>query len=244
MDTNNLITITTDFGDQFAAAQLKAVAYSLGFKGKIIENHSVTPFSVLEGAFELAELARFCPLGAVHLGVVDPGVGSQRAGIIIQTGKSYFVGPDNGLLYPAAQREKIVKVWKINEGGVSKKFANTFHGRDIFIKAAIYLAQGKTPEEFGCQKIRKLEKLAFKPGQVVHVDHYGNVKVWWKKKLDGHLVVNGQKIPTAKTFSDVPLGKPLAYIGSHGVLELAVNLGNAQNLHHLSVGDDLNIEKV
>lgn len=224
-----IITITTDLGDQFASAQLKAVVYSLGFEGKIIENHGVKPFSIMEGAFEIQALANFCSRATVHLGIIDPGVGSDRAGIIIQTKKSFFVGPDNGLLYPAAQKEKIVRVWKIMEDKINKKFTNTFHGRDIFIKVAAYLANGQKPGSFGCTEInpKSLERLEFKTGQVVHIDHYGNIKVYWKNSLNGHLRLGKCIFPVVKTFSDVAVGKALAYLGSHDILELAINRGRA-----------------
>lgn len=235
------ITITTDFGDQFAAAQLKAVVCSFGFAGKIIENHSVTPFSITEGAFEILVLATFCPKDTVHLGVVDPGVGSNRAGIIIQTKKSWLVGPNNGLLYPTATKEKIIKVYKINEGKISKKFANTFHGRDIFIKAAVYLAQDRPPKSFGCTEIdqNELQKLEFKNGQVLHIDHYGNIKIYWQKKLNGKIDLNNKEIPVAKTFSDVKVGKAVAYWGSHNNLELAINQGRANKKLGIKLGEIL-----
>lgn len=240
---SKIITITTDLGDQFATAQLQAVVHALGFEGKLIENHSVTAFSVLEGAFEIQALAKFCPKGTVHLGIVDPGVGSNRAGIIIQTAKSFFVGPNNGLFYPAAYKEKIISVWRINEGRVSKKFANTFHGRDIFIKAAVYLIQGIKPSSFGCKEIgqKDLQKLEFKAGEIVHIDHYGNIKIFWERKLDGHITVDKILFPVVKTYSDVVVGRPLAYLGSHETLELAINQGRANEQLGIKLGDVLEI---
>lgn len=159
---HKLITITTDFKDGFATSQLKAVIAALGFAGQIIENHDVTPFSIIEGAYGIWQLAKFCPLGSVHVGVVDPGVGSSRVGIIIQTQNHWFVGPDNGLLYPAATADKIVSVWRINENYFGQ-VSHTFHGRDVFIKSAVLLAQGKFPEDFGCTKITKIEKFVKYP---------------------------------------------------------------------------------
>jgi len=223
-----LITITTDFGDSFAAAQLTAVISSLGYEGRIAENHSVKPYSVTEGAFEILVLSRFSPEGTVNLGVVDPGVGSDRWGIIIQTKKSWLVGPNNGLLLPAANEQKIEKVWKINENYFGK-VSNTFHGRDVFIKAAVLLAKGKRPEEFGCAVIKSsgLESLEFKEGQVVHIDAYGNAKIWGKQTFG---------LPIVKTFSDVKEGQPLILNGSSDTLEIAINQGSAEQYFGLKLG--------
>ena len=252
LNMHSLITITTDFGDQFAAAQLRAVIASLNFDGQVIENHSVTPFNISEGAFELLTLAKFCPSGSVHVGVVDPGVGSQRKGIIIKTEKSWLVGPDNGLLYPLAKKETIQRVWQLQESKVSDYVSQTFHGRDVFIKAAAYLAHGKSPEEFSCLNIdsETLEKLDFKPGQVLHIDHYGNVKVYWPEKtqLDKTLEIKSHqkipKLPIVNTFSDVPSGQPLALWGSSDTLEIAVNLGNAAKSLQINSGDCLDIDYI
>lgn len=244
------ITITTDFGDQFAIAQLHAVIADLGFNRKLIENHGVIPFSIIEGAFQIALLSRFSPDQSVHLGVVDPGVGSRRKGIVLQTKIGWFVGPNNGLLYPAAKEQGIYNAWSLKESYFGKQVSNTFHGRDVFVKAAVYLAQEKKPEEFGCSKINtdSLVKLKFKKGQVLHIDSFGNIKIHWPKRVknNGLLSVQAKKgffsVPLVKTFTDVAPRKPLALLGSSGTLELAVNLGNAQRKLGIEVGDILKIK--
>lgn len=246
---NKLITITTDFGDQLAAAQLKAVLADLGFDGQIIENHSVAPFSIIEGAFSLALVSKFSPKGTVHVGIIDPEVGSNRRGIIIKTKKSWLVGPDNGLLFQAAISEKIESVWKIKESSISANVSPTFHGRDVFIKVAAYLALEKKPEDFGSINIsdKSLVKFSYKTGQVLHVDPYGNIKLHCLQKIYSHkkLTIKTRKntfiVPFVKTFSDVPKGKPLAFLGSSQTLELAVNLKRADILFGVKQGDILKI---
>ena len=221
---NPIISITTDFGDGFATSQLKAVVASLGFGGQLIENHDVEPYSIVEGAYGIWQLAKYCPKGSMHVGVVDPGVGSDRAGIVIKSKNFWFVGPDNGLLYPAAAADGIEKIWKIeNPANVS----NTFHGRDVFIKEAVYLAQGEEPRG---EEIEEIKRLSFEEGQVVHIDHYGNAKIWGKKTFG---------LPVVKTFSDVPEGSPLIFNGSSDLLELAVNLGSAEARFGLKLGQVL-----
>lgn len=221
---NNIITITTDLGDGFATSQLKAIVASLGFEGQLIENHDVTPFSIVEGAYGIWQLAKFCPPGTIHVGIVDPGVGSDRAGIIIKTKNFWLVGPDNGLLYLAAAADGIVKTWKINH---DVNISNTFHGRDVFIKQAVFLAQGKLPRG---KEIKEIKRLSFREGQVLHIDHYGNAKIWGKRTFG---------LPVVKTFSDVAEGEPLLLNGSSDLLELAVNLGSAKERFGLKLGQVL-----
>lgn len=243
------ITITTDFGDQFAAAQLKAVVAKLGFFDNLIENHSVTPYSIAEGAFQIATLSQFTPKNTVHVGVVDPGVGSNRRGIIIQTKKSWFVGPDNGLLHRAAKNEVIENVWEIKKRIVNPHASTTFHGRDIFIKIAVLITQKKHPFSFGAIKTpsSSLISIKFESGQVIHVDHYGNIKIFYLQAIlhKRQLIIKTKKktitIPFVKTFSDVDVGKPLAYLGSSNTLELAINQKNAAKRYNIQVGDMLKV---
>lgn len=250
---SNLITITTDFGDQFAASQLRAVIAALGFKGQVIENHSVTHFSVTEGAFQINQIAKFSPPCSIHLGVIDPGVGSDRWGVVIKTKRSWFVGPNNGLLYPSAKEEGIKGIWWIKESAFGEKISNTFHGRDIFIKAAVYLAKGKSPKSFGCIKVTEsdLEKREFQEGEIIHIDTYGNYKIHWPYKLTlgkTILVKNGHKkpfkIPVVRTFDDVKPNQPLAFLGSHGTLEIAINLESARNFFRFALGERLAIKQI
>ena len=102
------------------------------------------------GAFMLASAAPYFPKGTVHLAVVDPGVGTERRAILIQTKKGFFVGPDNGVLMLAAQNQGIEHIYQLtNPKLMLPEISNTFHGRDIFAPAAAYLDIGVKPAEFG-----------------------------------------------------------------------------------------------
>lgn len=247
-----IIAITTDFGDNFASAQLRAVLASFDFTGEIIENHSVTPYSILEGAFQILTLSKFTPRQTIHLGVVDPGVGSDRKGIIIKTNNYYFVGPDNGLLYPAAANDGIISVYQIQESKINGKISNTFHGRDIFIKIAASLAKGKTVKDIEAieMDVQNIERIKFKKGQVLHIDRYGNIKIHWAEDIMPGQVLCITKedkdinIPVVKTFSDVSPTKPLALLGSSDTLELAINLDNIQHWLGAKVGDIISINNL
>ncbi|TSC85428.1 MAG: hypothetical protein G01um101416_856 [Microgenomates group bacterium Gr01-1014_16] len=221
----SIITITTDLGDGFATSQLKVIVAGLGYDGQLVENHDVEAYSIVEGAYGIWQLAKFCPPGTIHVGIVDPGVGSERAGIVIKTKKFWFVGPDNGLLYPAASADGIEKIWRVEE---QDNISNTFHGRDVFIKLAVRLAQG---EKLKGVEIKDILRLEFKDGQVLHIDHYGNAKVWGKNTFG---------LPLVKTFSDAPVGTSLILNGSSDLLELAVNLGSAQERFGLKLGEVIN----
>jgi S-adenosylmethionine hydrolase len=165
-------------------------------------------------------------------------VGSNRWGVIIKTKRSWFVGPNNGLLWPGANYEDIETVWKLNEQQFDK-VAHTFHGRDVFVKAAVLLAIGKAPDEFGCseKQISDLVKYEFENGQIVHIDAYGNVKFLWEKSVKPGEKLLG--IPVVRIFTDVQEGRPLILNGSSKTLELAINLGSAASYYGLKLGDNL-----
>lgn len=231
---NKVITITTDFGDSFATSQLRAVLATLGFNGTVIENHDVKSYSIIEGAYGIWQTAKYCPKGTIHVGVIDLGVGSPRLGIIIKTNNFWFVAPDNGLLYPAAKKDGIKEIWKIDNSAF-KNCSSTFEGRDIFIKVAAFLASGKKPEDFGSTEIdsKDLAKLEFQNGQVVHIDKYGNIKIWGNKTFG---------LPLVKTFSDVKVGQPLILRGSSDVLEICLNQKSAEE--HFGVKLEQVLEKL
>lgn len=247
---NNLITLTADFGDRFAQAQVELAVHTINPDSKfVVVSNEVTPFSILEGAFLLAKSYRFSPGGTIHIGVVDPGVGSERKGLLIRSSDYWFVGPDNGLLYPAAYDNGIEEVFAIIEDRINLTGLNTFHGRDVFAPAAARLSLGESPLDFA-QPISKdsIHPLNFEPNQVAHIDSYGNVKLTSTPEhikpgdqIGIDLTTGRITIPYCKTFADVPKGALLAYQGSHGTLELARNLGSAAQTLQLSIGEKLEI---
>ena len=246
-----IITLSSDFGDKFAEAQISLVIDTINPDAKfIIGESNITAFSILEGAFIIQKLSQFAPDGSIHIGVVDPGVGSERRGIVIKSKGRWFVGPDNGLLYPAATQHGIEEAYLIQED-ILGSLSNTFHGRDIFAKAAARLSLGEDPLEF-CKKLptKELRTLAFKNYQIAHIDPYGNIKIFEKEKTfkigDKVAVTFKGKtmiVPYCKTFADVNPGEFLLYHGSHATLELAINLGDAAKDLGMKVEDILTIKK-
>ena len=245
---NRIIVITTDFGDRFATSQVVGVIRSVNSNANVvIAEDSVTPFSILEGAFIIWQLSRFFPKGSIHLGVVDPGVGSSRKGVIIQSNNFFFVGPDNGLFYPAASKDGIIAAHEIDLAKLGN-VTPTFHGRDVFSKVSAYLTQGIPVEEYSKpMNASELVQLEFKENQVVHVDPYGNIKIFnpagYDKGQQLTIEHNGQSVtlPFAKTFAEVSVGSYLSYKGSHDLLEIAVNQGNAAQKLGVRVEDVLTI---
>jgi S-adenosylmethionine hydrolase len=251
VDSKPIISLTSDFGEPFAQAQVETVIYSLNPDIKFVSvTERVTPFSILEGAFIVSKFFKFAPKGSVHIAVIDPGVGSDRRGVMIQTKNYWFIGPDNGVLYPAAVAGGIEHAYVIKEKFFNTTLLNTFHGRDIFAKAAAYISLRKDINEFGIEiPPSTLIPYSFPHSTVAHVDPYGNVKLTnvtngFKKgdSLKVTIEKDEYEIPFCTTFADVQPGELLAYHGSHETLELAVNLNSAAKKLGIQVGDIVSIQ--
>lgn len=245
-----IITVTTDFGDDFALSQLKAVLLSLNPAAQIVViSNEISDYSIVEGAFILSQAYSLFPKGTIHIGVVDPGVGSKRDGIVIKSDGHIFIGPNNGLFSSATQNENR-KIYKIFEDKVNKNRSTTFHGRDVFAYLAGFLSVGEKLSKY--TKIlneNSFKEIDFKTGQILHIDHYGNIKVSFATsglKFGDKLKLTFNKssviIPFCRTFEDVSTYGLLAYKGSHNTLEIAQNLGSAKRTLNLKLEQVLNIE--
>ncbi|HNT30622.1 MAG TPA: SAM-dependent chlorinase/fluorinase [bacterium] len=248
-NSGKIITITTDFGEHFATAQMEGVAYQMNPLAKIISvTDHITPFNILEGAFVLLQTTRFFPTDTVHVAVVDPGVGSSRKCIVTKTHQAYYVGPDNGIFYPAITAYGFEWCAAIPDDYYPDK-SNTFHGRDVFIKLAAELTLGRNLQEAGKQlQLHDLVPLRIEKGQIIHLDGFGNIKI----NLEPFDLPYGtmmriqhrEKIFTAqyqRTLSDVGIGEWVVYVGSHRVIEVAMNQGNAKKVLRAQIGDIIKI---
>jgi S-adenosylmethionine hydrolase len=259
-----VITLLSDFGlkDPYVA-EMKGVILSINPHTRIVDvTHKIEKFNVRMGAFILASAASYFPTGTVHVAVVDPGVGTKRRPIIVETNRGLFVGPDNGLLMLAAQHEGIMKVNHINNPKyMLSKVSKTFHGRDIFAPTAAHLAAGTNPAMFGPVIKDYVFPEFVKPqinksrvnGEVLHVDGFGNVisnisardlETAEIQKGNSLSVEIGCKSFTTKlcsTYSEVPSGTALALIGGTNLLEVAVNQGNASSIFKVKVEDIFHI---
>ncbi|HUK27271.1 MAG TPA: SAM-dependent chlorinase/fluorinase [Candidatus Acidoferrales bacterium] len=259
-----ILSLLTDFDvkDPFVA-EMKAVIFSICPEPPTIIDitHEVERFNVRTGAFILAGAAPHFPEGTIHVAVVDPGVGSERRAILVETKHSLYVGPDNGLLIPAASREGILHVYELtNRSLMSDHISSTFHGRDIFAPVAAHVATGLKPETVG-EEITNFVQLSFpEPSfnhrgvrcEVLHVDSFGNIitnvrpekieklKLNDKKKLR----IRGKQFPLrlVRTFSDLRGTEFGLLAGSQGFFEVACRQESAASRLRVRSGDVLRVE--
>ncbi len=246
------LVFATDFGDDLAIGECQLSLMAV-FQQEdvacpyIVTVNDILPFNKVNAAFQIDRLSKQAPPRTVFAGVVDPGVGTDRKGVIIQTKRDHvFVGPDNGILYPACSDEGISKAWQIDYSRRAKS-STTFHGRDIFSPIAAEIACGFPLGSFG-PEINGLFEYQYEPNQVLHIDPYGNYKINNKDFAEAgnvgvsSIYVGAREIPFAKTFEDVEVEHLLAYVGSSdGLLEIAKRQGSAAKELGYEVGNCLGI---
>ena len=236
-----LVTLTTDFGlaDGYVGA-MKGVILSLAPNAQVVDiAHDIRRHDIAAGAFALASATPNFPANTIHVAVIDPGVGSERAPVVVDNGREWFVGPDNGLLSLVASSPR--SVYRISAAGFLREGASpTFHGRDVFAVAAGRLAAGAAPAEVGpaCELAGclTLPQASDKSGDglygtVVHIDGFGNLIT----DLDpdqlpptAQFLVAGLVIgELSATFASVDRDQLVAYVGSGNTLEIAVREGDA-----------------
>jgi S-adenosyl-L-methionine hydrolase (adenosine-forming) len=263
MAANGLITLLTDFGlEDTYVGVMKGVILQISPSATLIDlTHQVPPQNVALGAFQFGNAYRHFPSGTVHLAVVDPGVGSNRAAIAIETPDAFFVGPDNGIfssvLLDSEQKSLLLRAVALDNPlyWYSPAPSQTFQGRDIFAAAAAYLAKGVSLPELGTPiNLKQLVTLNQPPvqtlamglrGSVQAVDGFGNViSTIPANKVAGRnwlATAAGQVFHSASTYSDKSAGSTLSLVGSHGWVELSVNGGNAQQQYGLTLGDPIEV---
>jgi len=242
-----IITLTTDFGtNDHLVGSMKGVILNINPAARIVDiNHCVAPFDILDGALSLANAYSYFPPRTIHVIVVDPGVGTERRPILVSGEKQFFVAPDNGVLSPIYEREACTVRHVTAEHYFLNPISPTFHGRDIFAPTAGWLSKAFQTEAFGevvKDFVRFTMPKAKSAGQavkgvVLRVDAFGNLMTNLTAEdmppdvLDGgaiKLAVNGkQVVKFARTFASGGQGEPIAYLGSAGYVEIAVNRGSA-----------------
>lgn len=258
-----IITFLSDFGlKEEYVASCKGVIKSIAPEVEIVDiTHLIPHFDVRKGAFVLLCASRYFP-PSVHLAVVDPGVGTERKAIAVKTEKgSFFVGPDNGVLIPAAEEQGIAEVREISEVHWLKPTSSTFHARDIFSPLAAKLARGEEFEEVGKVVINFCSSPWGKPRKIsggyqvecIDVDDFGTlrfnlkeeeVKKWGLEKGDKIYISEfSSSLPFLSTFGEVERGEALFFLDSSGFLSLGVNQESASRNFSLSSGDKLTIIK-
>ncbi|HVQ01200.1 MAG TPA: SAM-dependent chlorinase/fluorinase [Candidatus Thermoplasmatota archaeon] len=251
------ITLLTDFGTKDGyVAQMKGVMASITDARLIDITHEIAPQNVREGAFILWTTAPYFPVGTIHVAVVDPGVGTQRKGLVIATKKQVLVGPDNGLLLPAAHLLGDFTVYEItNPKYMIHPLSRTFHGRDIFAPVAAYIARGVPFGDIGTITTHFVD-LQFAlgehrgdliTGRILYVDRFGNLitnipedilpKDTKQRRIS---LVAGEhrwdQLRFVESYGFVNLGEILLTAGSNHFVEISVNQGNAA--HTLGLKED------
>lgn len=241
-----IISLLTDFGAQDAfVGIMKGVILGINPSVSLVDlSHEVPPQGILAGALLLRNAAPFFPPGTIHVAVVDPGVGSARRALLLETRNAFFIGPDNGLLSLAAPAETVTRMVHLtNAEYFLSPGSHTFHGRDVFAPVAAHLSLGVAPERFG-PLVTDMERLTLPPaargaaglnGSVMYIDRFGNVvtnlteadlRPFPKESLlvsIGPVRVHG----VVATYAAVEVGALAALINSWGMLEIAVRNGSA-----------------
>lgn len=242
------ITLLTDFGTADGyVAELKGVLLCNAPGVPLLDmSHDVPAHDVEFARLTLARYWRRYPVGTVHLVVVDPGVGSSRAAIAVESDGRFLVGPDNGVLSPAllALEARTVSL------PVPAQASPTFHGRDVFAPCAARLAQGVPLEEIGEAVHEPLRRRTPQParradgaieGEVLTLDRFGNA-ITNLLARDVRSVQVGQgsamrALPVVRTYADAAVGEAVALVGSSGFLEIAVRDGSAERMLSMRRGD-------
>ena len=244
-----LIALTTDYGtsDGYVGA-VKGVILGIAQQATIVDvTHDIAPQDVQHAGFVLWQVLPHFPAGTIHVVVVDPGVGTTRRILAVRCHQQVILAPDHGLLsfvldeWPADEVRTVT-----DERHMLGHRSATFHGRDIFAPVAAHLANGAAISKLGAEAgawERLPVRLGAEPvdgalkGAVVHVDHFGNLvtnirrdQLTWVSPDSGQVLIEagGKTIrQISRTFADVAVGELVAYFGSSGLLEVAVNGGSA-----------------
>jgi S-adenosylmethionine hydrolase len=249
-----IITLTTDFGTRdFYAPLMKAALLKHSPDARLIDiTHHVPRHDVLCGSITLERAVDGFPEGTIHLVVVDPGVGTDRRLLVTRINGQTIVGPDNGLItwpwHRLGPGQAFELIWR------PPKSSDTFHGRDIMAPVAGMLASG-TPLADLARPIDDPILLQVEPAlklpatvRIIHIDQFGNATTNLTRdaltEMRVHTIrVHGRDVgKVRRTYWDVAPGKPLALIGSSGLLEVALRDGSAANELGLNVGDEVVVE--
>jgi S-adenosylmethionine hydrolase len=255
------ITLITDFGDRGPfVGVMKAAIWALAPAARIIDlGHQVAQCWPAEAGFWLARVFERFPAGTVHVAVVDPGVGSERAILAAAFRGQYFLAPDNGILpmigglATGAEVRRVERAW-LRERGLPEPSA-TFHGRDVFAPVAACLATGATALEALGPRPAAIVPAALAPpatspdgihGHIVTIDTWGNLitdigHLAVERLAPAQVVLGERRIALARTYADAPAGTLLALINSFGTLEVACAQGNAEQLLGARRGDPVQV---
>lgn len=259
MTTYPLLTLLSDFGwNDVYAGVMKGVIAQINPALTVVDlTHEIPPQNITAAQFNLLNAYPYFPANTIHIAVVDPGVGGSRRAIAIELASGFLIGPDNGIFTGLLAQHLVTQVveltntryWRVAEP------SHTFHGRDVFAPVAAHLASGVPLTELGDRlDPATLIKLPIPPctptpngytGSIQHIDRFGNVIT----NIPGDYVrghnwsvsLGKRSIPGCRTYGDVPGSSPLALVGSHGWVEIAINGGDAHFQLRLNWEDTIHL---
>ena len=243
-----MIVLLTDFGVSEYAGVMRGVIYSIYPEAQVVDlTHSVPSQSIREGAWILLQSYKHFPKGTVFVSIVDPGVGTARDAVLVVTENYFHVGPDNGLLYPAASEDGIERVYRIRvDEGISK----TFHGRDIFAKVAAYHEAGTLGVMSTELKPGLDQALVFhqegQTGEVVRKDRFGNIITNIPPGEQPKYIVSirneRRELPYFETYEYGPENRVFLVTSSYNTLEIAAKNRPATDFLAVEVGERITIK--
>jgi S-adenosylmethionine hydrolase len=250
-----VIALLTDFGTRdYYVGAMKGVILSIAPSAVIIDiTHDVPPQDIREAAYTLRSCYSDFPAGTVFVAVVDPGVGSGRRGLAVESEGYYFVGPDNGLLSFVLDDARVFELK--NEWYFRRPVSNTFHGRDVFAPVAARLSVGVQVEEFGPPVSDPVRLVEGKPqvseqgidGEVLHIDCFGNIVTNIKAadllavytiEINGKLIENHRKF-----FAEAESSEVFSIMGSAGFLEISIRDGSAAEMLGVRRGQKVSVAR-
>lgn len=238
---NHMILLFTDYGAaDIYSGQLRAAIWSQESGIEIVDLlHAAPNFNIKASAHLLAALAPQFQVACVCLAIVDPGVGSQRDGVVMRADDKWYIGPDNGLLSVVAARARKVELWRIIWH--PENLSRSFHGRDLFAPIAAQIGKGIFPHRKLADMLRlQVELDAGDLAEIIYIDHYGNAMTGLRAGAMAHdekLRLRSVALPYAPVFSESTSARPFWYENSIGLIEIALNRGHAAALLGLEIGD-------
>lgn len=229
-----MFVLFTDFGPAGPyLGQMKSALISAAPDIPVIDLLSDAPaFAPQPCAYLLAALVSDFPPGAIFLGIVDPGVGSDRTPIVLKADDQWFVGPANGLFEIVRRRARVCQIWRITHE--PKRLSASFHGRDLFAPVAAIIAKGgDVPGEVISNDHIQRDDWPDDLPQIVYIDHFGNAMTGLradKLPSEATLEAAGRHCSKARVFSNVESGTMFWYENANGLAEIAVNQGRADHI--------------
>lgn len=261
MKNNKIVALLTDFGtkDYFVGA-MKGVILSVNPNAKIVDiTHEILPQDIRGASFTLRACYKNFPSGTIFVCVVDPGVGSHRRAILVETAEYFFIAPDNGILSfvfedcalagaPASDSE--ICVFELtNDKYFAAKVSATFHGRDIFAPVAAHLSRGVKPNKFGTEIVDFKRFVENKTqAEIIHIDRFGNLITNLKKEdlpEKFALEIGGKKIETLQNFyAEAEKSEVFMIFGSAFFLEIVAFQDSAQEILNAEIGQKITVKKI